>query len=52
WGTGSPDSRVNADDFSVRWLRRMQLDGGVYRLSAKADDGVRVWINDDLVLDG
>lgn len=52
WGNGSPDPAVNADGFSVRWLRRMTLDGGVYRISAKADDGVRIWINDDLVLDG
>ncbi len=52
WGTGSPDDRVNADGFSARWLRRLQLDGGVYRFSARADDGVRVWINDDLILDG
>lgn len=52
WGNGSPDAAVNADEFSVRWLRRMQLDGGVYRISASADDGVRIWINDDLVLDG
>jgi len=52
WGSGSPDSRVNADGFSARWLRRLQLDGGLYRVSAKADDGVRVWIDEQLVLDG
>ncbi len=52
WANGSPDSRVNADGFSVRWLRRLHLDGGVYRVSASADDGVRIWIDDDLVLDG
>ena len=52
WGTGSPDSRVNADGFSARWLRRLTLDGGVYRFSARADEGVRVWINDELILDG
>jgi len=52
WGSGSPASQVNADGFSVRWLRTMRLDGGVYRVSATADDGVRIWVNDDLILDG
>ena len=52
WGSGSPDGRVNGDGFSVRWLRRLQLDGGVYRVSAKADDGIRIWVNDELILDG
>ncbi len=52
WGSGSPDGRVNADSFSVRWLRRLHLDGGVYRVSARADDGVRIWVNEELILDG
>lgn len=52
WGSGSPDGRVNGDGFSARWLRRLHLDGGVYRVSARADDGVRIWVNDELILDG
>lgn len=52
WGSGSPAGGVNADSFSVRWLRTMRLDGGVYRVSATADDGIRIWVNDDLILDG
>lgn len=52
WGSGSPAAGVNADGFSARWLRRVLLDGGVYRFSARADEGVRVWVNDELILDG
>lgn len=52
WGAGSPGNEVNADGFSARWLRRVQLDGGIYRFSVRADEGVRIWVNDELILDG
>ena len=51
WGNGSPEPRVNSDNFSARWSRRIQLDGGAYRLTASADDGIRVWVDEELVLD-
>lgn len=52
WGNGSPAGEVSADSFSARWLRRVLLDGGVYRFSVRADEGVRLWLNDELILDG
>ena len=51
WGNGSPEPRVNSDNFSARWSRRIQLDGGAYRLTASADDGICVWVDEELVLD-
>lgn len=51
WGGGSPDTQVNSDNFSARWTRRLQLDGGDYRLTANADDGIRVWLDEELILD-
>jgi len=51
WGAGSPDARVAPDRFSVRWTRRLQLDGGNYRVTATADDGIRIWIDEELILD-
>ena len=51
WGNGSPEPRVNSDNFSARWSRRIQLDGGAYRLTSSADDGIRVWVDEELVLD-
>lgn len=51
WGTGSPHPLVNADEFSVQWLRNMQMPTGTYRFTADADDGMRVWIDDVLIID-
>jgi hypothetical protein len=51
WGDGSPTSGVNSDDFSARWTRSIYLNGGIYRFSATMDDGMRVWIDDELVID-
>lgn len=49
--TGSPVGGVPADMFSVRWTSNLSLEGGVYRFTATADDGVRVWVNNQLVID-
>ena len=52
WGTGSPaPGIINNDHFSARYTRTMDLDAGKYRFTALADDGVRLWINGQLVID-
>ncbi len=52
WGFGSPaTSQVFADHFSVRWTRTFNMAGGTYRVSARVDDGVRVYIDGVLVID-
>lgn len=51
WGGGSPDARVATDNFSARWTRRLQLDGGDYRVTASADDGIRIWLDEEMILD-
>lgn len=51
WGGGSPDSRIPADQFSARWTRRQDFPTGYYRFTVLADDGVRFWIDGQLVLD-
>jgi hypothetical protein len=50
WGLGSPDGRVNSDNFSARWTRVMPLQGGNYRFWVRADDGVRVWLDGRLII--
>jgi hypothetical protein len=51
WGTGSPaPGVVSADDFSVRWTRTVQFTAGTYRFSATTDDGVRLWVNNQLII--
>ncbi len=52
WGSSSPvPNVVNHDHFSVRWTRTVNLAAGTYKFKVNADDGVRVWVNDKLVLD-
>ena len=50
WGTGSPGPGVNADQFSARWTRYIDVPAGNYRFTATADDGIRVWLNSDLII--
>jgi cytochrome c peroxidase len=46
WGTGRPASNVNADNFVVKWTGTVQAEeGGVYRFQTLSDDGVRVTVN-------
>lgn len=52
WGTGSPASTIPADDFSVRWTRTVRFNAGRYRFTVGADDGVRLWVNNYLLIDG
>jgi uncharacterized protein YraI len=51
WGTGSPLPSVQADNFSVRWITTQTFAAGVYRVTVRADDGVRVLVNGGLVID-
>lgn len=48
---GSPVPQVTANNFSVRWTQDLPLDAGSYRFSVTADDGVRLWVNNNLVVD-
>lgn len=51
WGAQAPVSGVPADNFSVRWTSVQTLNGGTYQISVSADDGVRVWVDNALVID-
>jgi len=51
WGLNAPAVGLPADNFSVRWTRELTLTEGVYRFSSVADDGVRIFINETLILD-
>jgi cell migration-inducing and hyaluronan-binding protein len=46
WGVKSPSARVKPDTFSARWTGFLDAPArGRYVLSARASDGVRVWID-------
>jgi hypothetical protein len=51
WDVASPAPRIPEDFFSARWTSEQTLDSGIYELSVQADDGVRVWLDDTLVID-
>ena len=51
WGIRSPDWRVRADNFAARWTRTVKLEwSGNYRLYINSDDGMRVWVDDVLLM--
>jgi beta-N-acetylglucosaminidase len=52
WKDGSPARSIPIDHFSARFTKKVNLDAGTYLFQALADDGVRVWVDDQLVLDG
>ncbi len=51
WGQAYPLPGVGVDNFSVRWTRELELPEGTYRFTLRADDGVRLWVNDALLID-
>lgn len=52
WADGRPDSSIYADNFSVRWVGEIQAQyTETYTFYVKADDGVRLWLNQKLIID-
>lgn len=51
WGTGSPGRGVPVDRFSARWTQEANFAADIYRFTAVVDDGIRVWIDQTLILD-
>lgn len=51
WGFGSPGEGVPANNFSVRWGKGGYLPGGVYRFIITADEGFRLYIDGEVILD-
>jgi len=46
-----PDFRERRDEFSVRWEGKFPFDDGSYTFDVTSDDGIRVWVDDNLVID-
>jgi len=52
WGTGSPDPALDSNLYSVRWTGFIQPRFSEdYLFSTTSSDGIRVWINNQLVID-
>jgi PA14 domain len=50
WGEGSPGPTVPVNGFSARWTRSRQFREGTFRFSLTADDGVRLWVDNTLLI--
>ncbi|MBK8899788.1 MAG: SH3 domain-containing protein [Anaerolineaceae bacterium] len=52
WGFASPDEDyLPRSAFSVRWTGTLELPAGSYRFTTSTDDGVRLWVNNELIID-
>ncbi len=52
WGSGAPHSSMGVDTFSVRWTGKVQPQySGTYTFFTSTDDGVRLWVNNVLLID-
>lgn len=51
WGTAVPVGGIDADTFSARWQGQVLAPStGLYEFSTSSDDGMRVWVNNELVV--
>lgn len=51
WGANPPVAQLSADNFSGRFERIINFNDGFYRFSLNADDGIRFWLDEELLLD-
>lgn len=50
WNHTGPDG-LQRDLFSGRWTKQQEFNEGIYTFTVLADDGVRVWIDNTIVID-
>ena len=52
WGRYKPTPQVGQDNFSVRWTGKLTpSESGAYRLGITADDGARLYLDGQLLID-
>jgi hypothetical protein len=52
WGDSSPDPAISGDHFTVRWTGAVQPQfNEAYTFYTTTDDGVRLWVDGQLVVD-
>ena len=53
WGTGAPVEGLPPSGFTVQWRGMLRVPAeGRYRFITQSDDGARLWIDGELVVDG
>ena len=51
WGEGSPAPTIPVNGFSARWTRTRQFREGTFHFTIVVDDGVRLWVDNTLLID-
>jgi hypothetical protein len=51
WGEDPPLEGWETDGFSVRWERSEIFEAKTYQFAVRADDGARVYLDGELILD-
>jgi hypothetical protein len=51
WGQSGPGHGIGVDHFSARWQGRFDFSEGMYAFSVRADDGIRIWVDETLIQD-
>ncbi|NJN83119.1 MAG: PKD domain-containing protein, partial [Caldilineaceae bacterium] len=51
WGLETPSAEITSTAYSARWSVTRNFPAGIYRFSIWVDDGVRLWIDDVLIID-
>ncbi len=52
WQSAAPTTGISPGTYSVRWTGQVQaLETGTYQFTTTADDGVRLWVNGQLLVD-
>ncbi|TAG85801.1 MAG: hypothetical protein EAZ09_15535 [Oscillatoriales cyanobacterium] len=50
WGTAAPNNNTPSDNFSARMTTQRSLDPGLYQIKVQADDGIRVKVGNESVI--
>lgn len=52
WESGSPDPKINSDQFSARWTGKLvPSETNIYQLSITTDDGLHFYLDGKLLVD-
>jgi hypothetical protein len=51
WKDQKPSPDVNGEFFVAQWVKTAHFDAGTYKFTTVSDDGIRVYVDDQLVID-
>ncbi len=52
WGNGEPFPSFGVDNFTIRWTGYLRSESaGTYNITTLTDDGVRLWVDGQLLID-